>query len=186
MKWIRPSYCSLLLLIAAALTLAPHPARAVSEVIDESKKDELKLKYDVSVTDYGNGRVGVTFTVIDEGKLGPLTSVDLELPGRDRDAQGGAAPELHLSLEMRKTDAGAKIAGKKTTFELTKELAGRAEIWLMARQIDGKQLAMGYIFSIPIARYMKNAQANVAPAPRSDRTNTAPATPAPPASEPKN
>jgi hypothetical protein len=185
MKWMRPFCCSLLLLMAAAVL--PHPARAMSEVIDESKKDELKLKYDVSMTDYGNGRVGVTFTVIDEGKLGPPTSVDLELPGRDRDAQGGAAPELHLSLEMRKTDAGAKIAGKQTTFELTKELAGRAQIWLVTRHLDGKQEPVtGYVFRIPIAPYMKNAQANVAPAPRSDRPAAAPATPAPPASERKN
>ena len=184
MKWMRPFCCSVVL-FAATTALTPNHARAMSEVFDQSKKDELKLKYQVSVTDLGNGRVFVTFTIADEGRLEPIRSVDLEIPGRDKDKDGWVAPELHLSLAVRKTDAGAKIQGKQTDFEITKDLADRAEIWLTADQLDGKREPLtGYAHSIPIAPYLKSAQKTGAnPA---DRRAGSPAAPTPPASERKN
>ena len=53
--------------------------------------------------------------------------------------------ELHLSLATGEVDGQAAAGGgKQTGFELTKELAERAEIWLTAAQLDGKQMATGY------------------------------------------
>src|SRR3954469_8375954 len=94
-----PRYLVLVLVAAAAAVLMPNRVKATSEILGQTK-EELKLKYDVSVRDLGNGRVFVVFTITDEGRLKPLRSVDLQIPGKeqDKDANGGIPPELALSL----------------------------------------------------------------------------------------
>ena len=52
---------------------------AMGEQLGETK-EQLKLKYDVSVKDHGTGRVTVTLTIADQGRLKPLTSVVLVIP----------------------------------------------------------------------------------------------------------
>jgi hypothetical protein len=147
----------LVLALVAAAVLMPNRAWALNEILAQTK-EEMKLQYDVSVRDLGNGRVFVFLTLADAGRLKPLRSVELEIPGRDVDKNGGVAPELHLSLATGEVDGGAGGGGKQTGFELTKELAERAEIWLTAAQLDGKQMALtGYVYRIPIAPYMKSA-----------------------------
>jgi len=151
-------------LLAVLFLLAGHVS-GLNMILNKTQ-EELKLKYDVSVRDLGNGRVWVTFTITDEGSLKPLRSIELQIPGKekDKDKNGGIPPELALSLATK--DLGPELPGGKTTgFELTKELAERAEIWLMAAQLDGRQLALtGYVYRIPLAEYVKKA-ATAAPAP---------------------
>src|SRR5690242_5509941 len=138
-------------LALAALGLAANRTMGMSEILGQSK-EQLKLKYDVSVRDLGNGRVTVTFTIADEGRLKPLNSIDLQIPGRDKNPDGSTSPDVALSLATTTIAEGAQAGAKVARFELTKELAGRAEIWLMTRHLDGKQEPLtGYIHPIPIA-----------------------------------
>ena len=184
---LKPALRYSLLLLVAALVLMPNRTRAQYAILGQTK-EELKLKYDVSVGDLGNGRVSVIFTIADEGMLKPLTSVDLQIAGRDKDKNGAVAPELCLSLAMQDAHETAGIIGKRTRFELTRELAERAEIWLMAAHLDGKQMPLtGYVHRIPIEQYMKNATTAPATAAPGPEPAAAPrAAPAPPASERKN
>ena len=43
-------------------------------------KQQLKLNYEVSVKDHGTGRVTVTFTLADEGRLKPINSIGALAP----------------------------------------------------------------------------------------------------------
>lgn len=178
--WMRTIRWTVLVGVAVVL-MASH-AWALDEILGQTK-EELKLKYDVSVRDLGNGRVFVFFTITDAGRLSPLRSIELQIPGRDKDKEGRYPPDLALSLATRKTDGG-----EQTGLELTKKLAGRAEIWLTAAQLDGKQMPLtGYVYRIPLAHFMKNAlAAPAAPAPRTEPGGAPPAAPAPAASERKN
>jgi hypothetical protein len=115
---------------------------------------QLKLEYEVSVKDHGTGRITVTFTLTDEGRLKPLNSVDLSIPSKDKHKSGGNMSDLSLSLATRKVD-GKLVA----TVHLKKDLAERAVIRLTTSNLDGKQLPLTWYFhSIPIAEYLKNGE----------------------------
>src|SRR5689334_1502173 len=113
--WMRTIRWQVLVLIAAAVVLLSNRAWGENAILGQTK-EQLKLKYDVSVRDLGNGRVWVFFTITDAGRLSPLRSIELQISGKDKDKNGAVAPDLALSLATRKTDAG-----EQTGFELTKE-----------------------------------------------------------------
>lgn len=169
------------LLALAVLGLAADRAKALSEILSETK-EQLKLKYEVSVRDLGNGRVFVTFTLADEGRLNPLTSVDLQIPGKEKNKDGSVYPDVWVSIAMTKTEAAAQSGGRVARLEMTKELAGRAEIWLMTRHLDGKQEPeTGYVHVVPIEKYINNPPPAAAPAAPAGPASCAPAPPASPA-----
>ena len=91
----------LLLIVFAATVLATCLAWAEGFGLGETK-EQLKLKYDVSVKDHGTGRVTANLTITDQGRLKPLDSVDLVIPSKD----GTNFVDLSLSLATR------KVAGK--------------------------------------------------------------------------
>src|SRR5439155_26883103 len=69
------------LMVLAALLLTAGQAWGIGEVLGQTK-EELKLKYDVAVEQHvfderGTGRVTVTLTLADEGRLKPLDEVQL-------------------------------------------------------------------------------------------------------------
>jgi hypothetical protein len=163
--------------LVGVVALVTNRVCAMRPILGETK-DQLKLKYDVSIRDLGNGRVWIIFTLADEGRLKPIRSVDLQIPGKDPDANGGVAPDLALSLAM----SSAKDGGTMTQFELSKEFCERAEIWLQAPKLDGNLIMdSGGIHRIPLADYLKNA---APPPPRGEPATVAPPAPAaPPASE---
>jgi hypothetical protein len=113
-------------------------------------KEQLKLKYDVSAADHGTGRVTVTLTIADEGRLAPL-SRGVDLVVRSKDGSGYA--DLSVSLER------TSVEGKQVMrAHLAKELAERAEIRLQTNHLDGKQEPRTwYYHRIPIADYLKAA-----------------------------
>ncbi|MGI8980264.1 MAG: hypothetical protein ACR2FY_13645 [Pirellulaceae bacterium] len=136
-------------LVLAAIVLAGNLAWALGLELGETK-EQLKLKYDVAVVDHGTGRVTVTLTMADEGRLAPLDrGVGLVIPSKDRSGY----VDLSLSLERRKDD------GKQVmSVHLTRELAERAKIHLSTDTLDGKQQPLTwYYHSIPIAKYLKEA-----------------------------
>jgi len=134
------------LILLAATMLSANIAWALGFGLGETK-EELKLDYQVEVTDHGTGRVTVVFTLADEGRLKPLQSVDLVIPSED----GSNHVDMSLSLALREED-GKQVA----RIHLLKTLAERAEIQLKTRHIDGKEeLLTWYYHSIPLAEYLK-------------------------------
>jgi hypothetical protein len=160
------------LAVVAALLLTANCAWGLGEILGQSK-EELKLKYDVTVHDPANGQVGVEFTLTDEGRLKPLDSIDLMIPKED----GSGTYDLSVPLAMRQTN-GKQVA----RFNLKKDWAARAEIWFTTYHFDGKQLVMTrYHHVIPVARYMNNPpakDAKPAAAPAGEPAADAPARPA--------
>jgi len=133
----------------AALVLSANIAWGLGFELGETK-EQLKLKYDVSVYDHGTGRVTVKLTIADEGRLKPLRSVDLHFPSKDKYADGGYMSDLTTSLATQKEDG--KLVAR---VHLKKEWAERAEIRLNTATLDGKQEALTwYYHRIPIAGYM--------------------------------
>ena len=135
-------------LVLAALVLAPALAWAEGLGLGETK-EELKLKYDVTATDYGSGFVTLQFTIADQGRLAPLDrGVELVVPGK-----GGSGMDLALTLPARKPD------GKPVfTIQLRREQVERAEITLKTATLDGKQEPLTWYFHrIPVAQYLKSA-----------------------------
>jgi len=135
----------------AAIVLAANLAWAEGFGLGETK-EQLKLDYEVSVVDHGTGRVTVTLTIADEGRLKPLRSVDLNFPSKDKHKDGGYMVDLSLSLATEKVDGKLLVR-----VHLKRELAERAEIDLNTLSLDGKQEALTwYYHPIPIAEYIKN------------------------------
>ena len=140
-------------IVFAAIALTVNLAWAAGFGLGQTK-EQLKLKYDVSVKDHGTGRVTVTFTLADEGRIKPLNSVNLSILSKDKHKDGGYMSDLSLSLATRKVD-GKQVA----SVHLKKELAERAEIQLRTSTLDGKMEALTWYYHvIPIAKYMKNGE----------------------------
>ncbi len=115
-------------------------------------KEQLKLEYEVSVTDHGTGRVKVILSIADQGRLTPLTSVSLMIPDEDTKPTGGHFVDLSVSLATRE-EGGRQVA----RVHLLKEWAERAVIQLRTGHLDGKQSPLTwYYHTIPIVDYMKS------------------------------
>lgn len=133
----------------AALVLTANVAWAAGFELGETK-EQLKLKYDVSVTDDGAGRVTLFLTIADEGRLKPLGSVDLHFPSKD----GTGYVDLLESLATSEKD-GKRVA----RVQVKKELVEGAEIHLKTSHLDGKRLPLTwYYHNIPFAKYMASEQ----------------------------
>jgi hypothetical protein len=149
---MRTLRLSLMLVVVFLLT---GDRIGAQDVVPAQTKEDLKLEYDVSVHDLGDGQVAVTFTLADEGRLKPLYAVELNIPGQEKDEHGSPA-DLAVSLDMRKNADGARAA----RFELRKDLAERAAIWLTTMSFDGRRLvSTRYHHVIPVANYMMNPPA---------------------------
>lgn len=118
--------------------------------LGESKK-QLKLEYDVAVTDHGTGRVTAVLTIKNQGRLTPLTSVDLHIPGKQKNADGGSYADLVVSVALQESD-GKQVA----RVHLLKELAVRAEFQLKTRHLDGKEQPLTWFYHrISLADHLK-------------------------------
>jgi hypothetical protein len=112
-------------------------------------KEQLKLDYDVSAVDHGTGRVTVNLMIADEGRLKPLSAVELVIPGQE----GSGHVDLSVPVATRKVDGNLLI-----NVHLKREWAERAEIQLRTLSLDGKKEALTWYFhAIPIAKCLKNA-----------------------------
>ncbi|HEV7278687.1 MAG TPA: hypothetical protein VGN57_00625 [Pirellulaceae bacterium] len=100
-------------------------------------KEQLKLKYDVSWMDHHTGRVTVNVAIADEGKLGPLRSVELQI----RPDDGTGYVDLSTTLSPREAD-GKRIY----SVHLSRELAERAAIRLVTDHFDGKKLPLTWYY----------------------------------------
>ena len=140
-----------LLSCVAVLALVSHQCWGIGFHLGHAK-DELKLKYDLAVTEHDSGRVTIVFTLADEGRLKPLDEVDLVIPGQEKNQDGGHWMDFVVSIDMRETNDG-KTVGR---VHLRKEWAARAEIWLNTHTMDGKLDPLTRLHHvIPIAKHMK-------------------------------
>ena len=136
--------------IFMALVLSASLVWAIGFQLSETKA-QLQLKYDLAVVDHGTGRVSVTLTLLDEGRLKPLRNVDLVIPNSD----GSGTVDLSLPIAPRLED-GKQIYH----IHLKKEWAERASFNLVTDHIDGKKLGLTYYFYvIPLADEIKNTPA---------------------------
>src|SRR5438067_432315 len=123
--WLRVIAC-------VALVSATGIAWPLGEGLSETK-EQLKLDYVVAITDHHDGRVTITLTLGDEGRLKPLNSIDLIVPGKD----GTGSVDIAVSMATKNEDG--KLVAR---CELTRELAERAEIQLRTSSLDGKQMPL--------------------------------------------
>ncbi len=134
------------LVVVVVTLLSTGPAMALGFELGKTK-EELKLKYDVAVSDHNTGRVTVVFTLEDEGSLEPINSVDFCVPAKD----GSGYYDLSVSIEM-KEENGKKVG----RVHIAKDLAERAQIHLKTSHLDGKRGVMEwYYHAIPVAKSMK-------------------------------
>lgn len=117
-------------------------------------KEELRLDYDVSVYDHDTSRVTVVFTLKDEGRLKPITSVDLYIPSDEKHEGGGVKSDLTVSIALR--EDGDHQVGR---VHLRKDWAERAKIQIKTGQLDGKkEFATWYYHSIPLKDLVARAK----------------------------
>jgi len=138
-------YC-LPLTTLVVMALAAKTVCALGFELGESK-EQLKLKYTVAAQTQEAGGVSLTLTLEDEGRVAPLTAVNLMVPR----ASGDGFYDLVVPLDRR------KVNGKETvTMQLTKDLAQRGSVNLQTSTLDGKTLGLTwYYHSIPLAKYLK-------------------------------
>jgi hypothetical protein len=125
-------YSGILLAAAAVLAWTSSQALGIGFILGETK-EELKLKYDVTVQDHGTGRVTAVFTLEDEGRLKPLDEVQLVIPDQEKNADGGYWMDLVVSIEMKDAGDGKRVG----RVHVLRELAERAQIRLNTHTKDG-------------------------------------------------
>lgn len=114
-------------------------------------KEELKLKYDVSVTVHGSGRVTVNLTIAEQGKLKPLDSVQIAIPSQDKSGY------YDLSISLATENVDGKLTARA---HLSRDLAERAQLRLVTHTLPdgsgGKSERTWYYHTIPIAKYIQD------------------------------
>ncbi|QDV52862.1 hypothetical protein [Gimesia fumaroli] len=141
----------LLLLPFFGLLFTADVAWALGFEISQSK-EELNLRYELSVVDHGTGRVTVNLIIDDTGKLQALNSIDLVILSKD----GTPRPDLLVSLETKKMNGKLHVRA-----HLNKELAERAQLQLktLTNPRTGKQeLLTWFYFPISVAKMLKEQQ----------------------------
>ncbi|MCA9014281.1 MAG: hypothetical protein KDA77_03010 [Planctomycetaceae bacterium] len=140
---------ALSLLTFCGLLLSVNATWAIGFQIGQSK-EELELKYEISVVDHGTGRVTVNLTIDDEGKLKPIESIWLNISSLDDPHR----PDLSVSLATKIVDGKLHVRA-----HLKKELAERAQLQLKTgtNPRTGKQEPLSwYYFPISLAETIKN------------------------------
>lgn len=140
---------SLLGFAMLATLLVTGVAWGIGFSLSESKED-LKLKYDVSVQDHGTGRVTIQFVLEDEGRLKPLSSIDLVVNSQE------TTEHVDMSIAMGTKTVDGKL---HAAAHLKKEWAERAEIHLKTSHLDGKVQPLTWFYhNIPVKDYLKEAE----------------------------
>lgn len=104
---VRLSRLATAVLVVAAIVLMPGRSWAIYDVLGPSK-DEWGLKYDVQVNDAGGDTVTVVFTLADEGRLKPFSSIELFAFSKETDNQGGHAYDVKAPIELKTTKDGRR------------------------------------------------------------------------------
>ena len=155
-------------LAAAVVFLTSVRSWAIYDVLGPSK-DEWGLKYDVQINDAGGNNVTVVFTLADEGRLKPLTTVELYAFNPQTDEQGGHSYDVKQTIELKPTKDGRRVG----QVQISKKFVEKAKIRILTKQVDGKLQQPGFAdYEIPIKKFLnKNpASSSIASPPASKNT----------------
>jgi hypothetical protein len=148
-----------ILSVVAVTLLTSGPSWAVYNVLGPSK-DEWGLKYEVQVSDAGRGTLTVVFTLADEGRLKPLSLIELIALSKETDNQGGHSYDVRVPIVLKPTQDGRR-AGQ---VQIRKEFADRARIRILTDRVDGQPRQSGWAcYEIPINKFLNKAPAAASP-----------------------
>jgi hypothetical protein len=156
---IRLSRLATGLLVVTAIVLMSGRCWAIRYGLAPSQ-DEWKLKYVVAIDDAGSDTLTVVFTLVDEGRLKPIDSVDLVAFSKQTDNQGGRSYDVMAPIELKTTQDGRRVG----QVQIRKEHLNRAKIRIITHRVNGqRQPSGGAFYDIPIAKYLNKAPAVAAP-----------------------
>jgi hypothetical protein len=146
----------LALIAFAGVALAGNVASAEGHRLADTK-EQLRLRYDVSVIDHGDSHLAVVVRIADAGRLKPLTGVDLVIRMSPTSGSRNDDVELCAPLATSSNNNGAIEA----RVDLVEGLAARAEICLKSLNLDGVHETRSlkwYYHAIPLVEYIKSAE----------------------------
>jgi hypothetical protein len=147
------------MLAVAVILLMSGRSWAIYDVLGQSK-DEWGLKYEVQVNDTGGDTVTVVFTLADEGRLKPLSSIELFAFSKETDSQGGHSYDVKAPIELKTTKDG-RHAGQ---VQMRKKFLDRAKIRILTKFVDGKAQQPGFAaYEVPISKFVNKTPAAVSP-----------------------
>ena len=157
---IRLSRLATGMLAVAVILLMSGRSWAIYDVLGQSK-DEWGLKYEVQVNDTGGDTVTVVFTLADEGRLKPLSSIELFAFSKETDSQGGHSYDVKAPIELKTTKDGRR-AGQ---VQIRKEFVNRAKIRILTKMVEGRLQQPGFAaYEVPISTFLSKAPAAGSPA----------------------
>jgi hypothetical protein len=154
----RSSSLAMRVLVMAAVVLMSSRSWAVYYELGPSK-DEWGLKYDGEVTATNDGKLNVSFTLADQGRLKPIHSVHifaLSNPSPD----GSRTYLLKAGMPMKPTPDG-KQTGQ---LQIGGHLANYAVVRIFSYSVDGQPQKQGVrYYDIPLRKLVKKAPVAAAP-----------------------
>jgi hypothetical protein len=156
---IRISRFATGLLVVAVLAVLAGRASAIYYGLGPSK-DEWGLKYDVQVTDAGDDKVNIVFTLADEGRLKPFHSLELIAFSKVTDNEGRRSYDMQIPIELKPTADGKRAA----QVQMRKEFLDRAHFRVLTHMVDGqRQPSGGAYYNIQVKKFLNNGPAQGAP-----------------------
>ncbi|MBS0208181.1 MAG: hypothetical protein JSS27_04430 [Planctomycetes bacterium] len=131
-------------------------------------KDEWKLKYDVQVVAADSDTLNVAFTLVDDGRLKPIYSIDLVAFSKQTDSQGGRAYDVKAPVVLKPTNDGKRVGH----VQIRKEFADRALFRILTLTVDGQKQQYAAYYDIPLNKFLgkTSTQPSLATPPRSKVT----------------
>jgi hypothetical protein len=155
---LRFSHRATGLLVVVALALMSSSSWAVYYELGPSS-DDWGLKYAGDVTATNDGKLNVSFTLADQGRLKPIHSVHifaLTHPNPD----GSRTYLLKAPMAMTPTQDG-KLTGQ---MQIGRELTNLAVVRIFSYTVDGQPQKLGVrYYDIPITKFIKKPQQAAAP-----------------------
>lgn len=156
---VRLSRLALSLLVVAAVVLMSGHSWAVFFPLGASK-DEWGLKYDLQVTDAGDDKLNVLFTLADAGRLKPIhsaTVVAFSAP----DYTGGQSYLVKERIKLQPTKEGSRVG----QVQIPKKFFHIAMIRILTLRVDGRpQTAGAAYYDIPLRSFLTKTPPTAAPA----------------------
>ena len=122
-------------------------------------QDEWGLKYEGEVSATAGDKVNVLFTLADEGRLKPIESATLVAFSKP-DYDGSRSVLANAPIALKPNKAG-KLAGQA---QISKELAGRAQIRILTLSVNGKRQTAGLAsYYIPLQKFLNKAPVAASP-----------------------
>ena len=140
-------------LVVAAALLLPSRSWAVYYPLGPSSND-WGLKYQVEITDAGNEKLDVAFTLADEGRLKPVHSFTVVAFSKP-DRSGGRSYLVQAPIALKATSDGKRVG----QVVIPKKHAEIAKIRVLTLNVDGRyQSAGAAYYDIPLKKYLADSK----------------------------